>query len=295
MTSLDSFPWPSPPGTSTIPRWNGRSFDLGTNVCRLLTYEADSSHWSDALTTLHEIEAGRDHPIDLASRNLAVDSMKLIQVDSPVILDVGCSSGYVLDTLRRALPQASLIGADYLRGPLEGLTQRMPEIPILQFDLRKCPLPNACLDGVTCLNVLEHIDDHTTALAEIYRILKPSGIAHIEVPAGPTLYDIYDEHLLHHRRYCLTDLVALARQSGFLIEKATHLGFAVFPAFWWVKNRNRRKLLLPADDKARLVAKQIRATKGNPLFAALIRLETLVGHHLSYPLGIRCVTRLRKP
>jgi ubiquinone/menaquinone biosynthesis C-methylase UbiE len=294
MTSLDAFPWPPPPGNTINPLWNGRNFDLGDRISRVLAYSAETSHWSDDLTFLHETEAGHDHPIDLASRRLAVASMKRLQAHAPIILDVGCSSGFVLEDLRQSLPQAGLIGADYLRGPLEGLAQRMPDMPIMQFDLRKCPLPDACVDGVTCLNVLEHIDDHAAALAEIHRILKPGGLAHIEVPAGPALYDIYDEHLLHHRRYRLADLVSLARQTGFSVEKATHLGFAVYPAFWWVKNRNRRKLHLPVEQKKRLVTAQIRATRVNLLFAALIKLETLIGRHLSYPLGIRCVSVLRK-
>jgi len=295
MTALDSFPWPSPPGTSVIPRWNGRSFNVGSETNRVLAYDTDSSHWSDSLTSLHETEAGRDHPIDLASRQLAVLSMRQLASKTPVILDVGCSSGLVLEDLRQVLGDASLIGADYLRAPLEGLASRMPEMPILQFDLRKCPLPDACVDGVTCLNVLEHIDDHEAALAEIHRILKPGGVAHVEVPAGPALFDIYDEHLLHHRRYRLKELLGLAHQKGFRVEKATHLGFLVFPAFWLVKRRNRKKLGLPAEEKSRLVAAQIRSTRTNPLFAALIRLESWIGQYVSYPWGIRCLCVLRKP
>lgn len=294
MTSLTTFPWPIPPGHNEVPRWDGRNFRTGTATCRVLAYDTDSSHWSDDLTSLHETEAGRDHPIDLASRRLAVASMRQLKSPAPAILDVGCSSGFVLEDLGRALPHASLIGADYLRAPLEGLARRMPEIPILQFDLRKCPLPDACVDGITCLNVLEHIDDHVSALAEIFRLLRPGGIAHIEVPAGPELYDIYDEYLLHHRRYRLGELVTLAQRSGFRVEQATHLGFTVFPAFWFVKRRNRKKLGLPAETKGRLVANQIRSTRANPLFAALIKLETVVGRFLPYPWGIRCVCVMRK-
>lgn len=295
MTSFDSFAWPPPPGSGAKPVWNGVSFSWDDQTSRVLAYDTEVSHWSDSLTSLHEIEAGHDHPIDRASRRLAVTSMRRLAVDAPIILDAGCSSGFVLEDLQRALPRARLIGADYLRGPLEGLAQRMPHIPILQFDLRKCPLPDACLDGVTSLNVLEHIDDHQAALTEIHRMLKPGGLAHIEVPAGPALYDIYDEQLMHHRRYQLAGLVSLARQTGFEIELATHLGCFVYPAFWWVKRRNRRKLKLPLEEKTRLVITQIRATRANPLLAVLLRLETALGGHLSYPWGIRCVCRLRKP
>jgi SAM-dependent methyltransferase len=294
MTDYGSFPWPPLPGTASPPRWNGRGFEVGPQTRRILSYEVASSHWSDDLTSLHEAEAGRDHPIDLASRRMAVASMTKLQATAPVILDAGCSSGFLLEELRQAMPSAFLIGADYLRGPLENLARRVQDIPILQFDLRRCPLPDGCLDGITCLNVLEHIDQDETALREIWRILKPGGIAHVEVPAGPSLYDIYDEHLMHHRRYRLEDLKLLARRAGFSISNSTHLGALVFPAFWWVKRSNRRKLSLPAEEKARIVAGQIRATRASMPFAALIKLELLLGRHLRYPWGIRCVVVLRK-
>ena len=294
MNALESFPWPKPPKESHQPFWNGTTFVLGDKTSRVLAYTEASSHWSEDLTSLHEQEAGRDHPIDMASRELAVHSMKRLEMPKPLILDVGCSSGFVLEELEDALPGADLIGADYLRGPLEGLSIRMPTIPILQFDLRHCPLPSACVNGITCLNVLEHIDEDEAALREIYRLLKPGGIAHVEVPAGPELYDIYDEHLLHHRRYRLSDLDKLTRNIGFSVEKGTHLGFWVHPAFALVKRGNRKKLKASDEEKKRLVASQIRSTRSNPVFRRLIRLETWLGNHLSYPCGIRCVIVLRK-
>lgn len=294
MTPLEFFPWPVPPGAAASPRWNGRDFEIDGRPSRILEYAVADSHWSDDLTSLHEAEAGRDHPIDRASRELAVRSMQQLRADAPTILDVGCSSGFLLEDLREALPRASLVGADYLQGPLQGLARRMPDLPILQFDLRKCPLPDSCVDGITCLNVLEHIDDHEAALAEIHRILKPGGIAHIEVPAGPDLYDIYDEHLMHHRRYRLRDLVDMARRNDFQVQRATHLGFALFPAFWWVKSRNRKKLNLPAPEKKQLVAQQIRHSRTNPLFHLATRMEMLFGKVLTFPRGIRCVVVVAK-
>ncbi|HTC13560.1 MAG TPA: hypothetical protein VK692_05030, partial [Chthoniobacterales bacterium] len=57
----------------------------------------------------------------------------------------------------------------------------------------------------------EHIDEDFKALQEIYRILKPGGLAHIEVPADPSSFDFYDEVLMHFRRYRLGDLTTKAR------------------------------------------------------------------------------------
>jgi ubiquinone/menaquinone biosynthesis C-methylase UbiE len=38
---------------------------------------------------------------------------------------------------------------------------------------------------------LEHIEDDREAIKQVYRILKPGGVAVIEVPAGPQLFDIF--------------------------------------------------------------------------------------------------------
>lgn len=277
------------------PRWTGSHFELGSSQVRVLAYDSTDSNWSDRLSDMNHAEAGREHPIGRESRRMAIASMRRLATRRPLrILDVGCSSGYIFDDLAAAIPQADLIGADYLQGPLEKLAQRIPGLPLLQFDMCKCPLPDCCVDGITCLNVLEHIDDDASALRHMHRILKPGGIAHVEVPSNPALHDIYDEHLMHYRRYCLVELVALARAAGFAVEKATHSGFVVYPAFWWVKKQNRRKLSAPPEEKARLVLRQIRTTKTNPLFSLIMRLETTLGRIFSYPFGIRCVVVLRK-
>ena len=294
---LTAFPWPALPGVEPLPEWREGRFWLEDQSRRVLCYDAADSHWSAELTELHESEAGSHHPIDRASRRLAVRTLTeyLPKTDTaPLVLDVGCSSGFVIEEIRAALPRAVLIGSDYILPPLEKLADRLPGLPLLQFDLRHCPLPDACVDAVTALNVLEHIDDDSAAMREIARILRPGGLAHIEVPAGPGCYDIYDEQLMHHRRYRLRDLLSKAREAGFQVLRATHLGCLIYPAFWFVKQRGRRSLSLPADEKKALVARQIRSTGDSALLDAALNLEAGLGHFISFPFGIRCVAVLRK-
>ena len=294
-TDYEDFPWPRPPRGTTSPRWVGNGFVTGDNFHRILVFDAAQSHWSSELTELHEAEAGSDHPIDRASRRFAVRSLtRYVTHDAPLVLDVGSSSGYVLAEIRRAVPRARLIASDYLLRPLERLGERMPSLPILQFDLRACPLPDRCVDAVTALNVLEHIDDDIVALRQIARILKPGGAAHIEVPAGPALYDIYDEQLMHHRRYRLNDVTAKARESGFEILFATHLGFLLYPVFCSIKKRNRRLLTRPAAEKRTIVARQIRQTSRSRFLDMLLRVEEAVGSAVRLPVGIRCIVALRR-
>ena len=296
--ALSSFPWPKPPGAHAPPRWSDAQFRVDGQPCRVVCYDAADSHWSPELTDLHEAEAGSQHPIDLASRRLAVRSLvEHLPRDraAPLILDVGCSSGFVIEEIRAALPHAVLLGADYIQPPLEKLADRLPGLPLLQFDLRRCPLPDGCVDAVTALNVLEHIDDDERALCEIARILRPGGVAHIEVPAGPGCYDVYDEQLLHHRRYRRRELLGKAVKAGLVVLSDTHLGCLVYPAFWLVKRRGRRALGLPTSEKKALVTRQIRRTSDSAFLGAALRVEETLGRFVSFPFGIRCVAVLRKP
>lgn len=289
------FPCPTPTWATSPVEWKGDAFWVNGQGERILKFDAVDSNWSAELTQMHEVESGRYNPIDIASRFLAVQTMLRLRDHScPVVLDVGCSSGYVLDDLKDALPHAQLLGADYIAEPMEGVSRRLPDIPLFQFDLRTCPFPSESMDGITCLNVLEHIDDDRAALGQIYRILKKNGFAHIEVPAGPHLFDLYDEHLMHFRRYRLDAFLSLARECGFIVRRATHLGALIYPAFAWTKKRNQKHSSLSAEEKKQIVASQIRSSRESRLLGLLLRMEANMGRWINYPCGIRCVAVLEK-
>jgi SAM-dependent methyltransferase len=297
MSPLSTFPWPVPPGATNAPVWKGDGFELEGSHRPVVCYTDGASNWSSQLTEFHEQLAGPFHPIDIASRRLALDTLRRFCGNDPgaLVLEAGCSSGYLLEQIQREQPRLQVVGSDYLAAPLLGLARRLPAVPLLQFDLRDCPLPSQSFDAAVLLNVLEHIDDDQKALSEVARVLKPGGIAHIEVPSGPDCYDIYDEHLLHHRRYRLAGLVEQALREGFNVVKATHLGCFVFPAFYIVKQRNKKLLSLPREEKEKIVAQQIRQTGTSPLMGLVMKAEVAMGRIFSYPFGIRCVVVLRKP
>jgi len=291
------FPWPAIGDCKQLPVWTGSHFEVASKRTKILAFSQSESAWSPELTEMHEREASSSHPIDLASRALAVDSMKLLRLRGrPIILDVGCSSGFLIEDLMRDIPESELIGADYIQEIVLKTAERLPNNPFLQFDLRQCPLPDACVDGVTALNVLEHINDDSRAFVEVHRILKRGGLAHIEVPADPGSFDLYDEVLLHFRRYRLSELIEKAHQAGFVVRKATHLGFFPYPFFKYAKIRNQhigKRLTL--QEKTKLVAEQIRNTKSSRILSKIFDFERWLGSVASYPIGIRAVVRLEKP
>ena len=49
------------------------------------------------------------------------------------------------------------------------------------LDIEAIAVPDASYDCVVCSHVLEHVDD-AKALCEIYRVLKPGGVALIMLP-----------------------------------------------------------------------------------------------------------------
>lgn len=288
------FPWPPLEGGER-PTWTGRGFLVGGREIKVLVYNGGESGWSDGLTRLHEDAAGSDHPIDRLSRRWAADALRRhIRADSPVVVEVGSSSGFFLEALQAGWPSATIIGSDFLAAPLVRLAGRLPDIPLVQFDLVRCPLPDACADAVVLLNVLEHIEDDRAAVGHVARILKPGGIAVVEVPAGPHLYDVYDEHLQHHRRYTSRALAALLRDAGLTVTRASHLGSSVYPAFAVVKRRNRRRASADADAKRRIVEASIQQTRTSLPLRLLLAAEGTLGRVVSYPFGIRCVAVARK-
>jgi SAM-dependent methyltransferase len=288
--------FPAPGGVGETACWTGDGFVFGGRFERILSYDVGSSGWTDELTDLHEEVDDEDHYMSVASREQAVGSlMRWVSAPAPVILDIGCSTGYTLGLLRHRMPQATVVGVDYVRRPLEKLATILPDLPLLQFNVARCPLPDESVDGVVLLNILEHIEDDAEAIRHIFRILRPGGVAAIEVPAGPHLFDFYDRRLMHFRRYRLRDLTDLVRTAGFEVVQASHLGFFFYPAFRIAKRRNQRLNDAPAETQQAVIDRSMRAFGHSSVLHSVMAVERTLGRAISYPFGIRCIVTCRKP
>jgi ubiquinone/menaquinone biosynthesis C-methylase UbiE len=278
------------------PSWNGEGFHVGDECVSVLEYSINHLGWNDELTEFHEESAGDHHFIDRASRDHAISQLtKHVRTAQPVILEVGCSSGFMLKRMQQQFPGAILIGADVVQAPLKKLSQTLKNIPLMRFDMQRCPLPDNSVDALVMLNVLEHIEDDRAVISQAHRILKPGGVLVIEVPAGPHLYDCYDKVLMHYRRYRLSELTRMIQAEGFHLAKKSHLGFFIYPGFRHIKLRNKR-LLTESDARQRQhVENVIQKTGENKLLHALMQAELGIGRWFSYPTGIRClVTSIKR-
>lgn len=58
-------------------------------------------------------------------------------------------------------------------------------------DIQQQPLKNGCFDLLFCMHVLEHVPEDKQAIHELWRILKPGGVAYIMVPYEPGTTESY--------------------------------------------------------------------------------------------------------
>lgn len=252
-------------------------------------------NWSEELEELHE-ESSRSHFIDVWTRRAILARVGRLP-DGATVIDVGCSTGYLLEDLRRAIPDASLIGVDLVAGGLRKAHENVPDAQLLQADACALPLQDASVDAAVSANLLEHVPDDGRALAEILRILRPGARAVIVVPVGPGNYDYYDRFLGHERRYGRGELARKGQAVGLEVLQDIHLGAPLYPAFWAVKQRNRRRYehLEGAALEAK-VREDIARTSDSALGRLACRLEErLLALGVRLPFGIRGLTVLARP
>ncbi len=88
----------------------------------------------------------------------------------------------------------------------------------IQADARDLPLPDASFDVLVAFDVLEHIEEDHLAAAEIFRVLRPGGVALIAVPCDMALWSKHDVATGHFRRYDRAGLHKLIDGAGLSVE-----------------------------------------------------------------------------
>jgi 2-polyprenyl-3-methyl-5-hydroxy-6-metoxy-1,4-benzoquinol methylase len=254
------------------------------------------SGWSDELVFILE-ESTRNHPLDIYNRKIVLDGIKvkLSEKKGANLIDLGCSSGYLLEEVYNNFPETNIFGADYFVPGLLQCHRHWPQIPLFRVDLTQNNLPPDFFDVVTCLNVLEHIKDDGLAFAQLFRIARDGGLVVVTVPAGPRLFDLYDKMLFHFRRYSLEELVKKAKNSGFKILKANYFACFVYPIFYlakrWHQIQYEKKLL--KKNKINFL-EELNSRGRFPLLTKIFEAELLLGKKLRYPFGIRAYIIAKK-
>ncbi len=116
------------------------------------------------------------------------------------VLDVGCGTGLLVHDMATLVgPNGRVVGVDISQDMLALAERRCVEFP--QVDLKRRNAEDLAeevesFDAVACAQVLLYIPDVPTALAQIYRVLKPGGrVAIIETDWRGTVLHSFDDGL----------------------------------------------------------------------------------------------------
>jgi SAM-dependent methyltransferase len=108
-------------------------------------------------------------------------------------------------------------------------------------DALRLPFPTASFDRVIAAEVLEHIPDDLTAIAELSRVLRPGGTIAVTVPRWlPELitWAISDDYHQtpggHVRIYRRSVLVGRLEDTG-LVAYSHHHAHALHAPYWWLR------------------------------------------------------------
>lgn len=171
-------------------------------------------------------------------RRIVADMVRSLPLpNSPRILDAGCGSGRNLVELARfghvVGLEPSSHAAELARG--RGLGD------VVEGGIGEMPFPPGSFDLVTCLDVLEHVEDDSGALRELRRVTAPEGLLILTVPAYPGLWGSHDELNRHCRRYRRTELLSRAATAGWIARRSTHFNALLLPAVaaWRLSERLR--------------------------------------------------------
>jgi len=181
---------------------------------------------------------------------LTVDFDRLGLRPAERVLDMGCGGGrHAFGCLRRG---AVVVALDADPGEVKGVIGLMMamveagEVPEggagagVRGDALRLPFPDGAFDKVICAEVLEHLPDDSSAMAELSRVLRPGGLLAISVPRyGPELvnwslseqyHSVPGGHLRIYRR---RQLLGRLEDAGLELV-ASHHAHALHSPYWWL-------------------------------------------------------------
>lgn len=171
---------------------------------------------------------------------------------SGAALDAGAGSGLWARRLARWFDRVVLAEPD--PALCARLASEFPRDRVVEASLPALPLPDHDFDFISCLDVLEHIDDDFRAARELHRLLHPAGTLLITVPAYPHLWSSHDLNAGHRRRYTRDSLVRLLVSAGFRVELLSPLNVWLYPAAWAARRLGRPGTKMPGPLLNRLLA-----------------------------------------
>jgi len=153
-------------------------------------------------------------------------------------LDFGCGTGGVLANVQATFAPEPALGLDGTQEAID--VARSRGLPVALADFRAPIDPGFRPDAVSCLDVLEHLEDPVQALRNLSACCEKGSTLVVTVPAMPSLHSSWDDVCGHQRRYTRRLLRRHLREGGFEPVRVRYaFSWCVPPA--WVQRKLLRR------------------------------------------------------
>jgi len=204
-----------------------------------------------------------------------------------LVVDVGCGTGAILERFGAG---ATAVGIDDHEDALRHAREKSRAL-LARSDARALPFRTASVDRVFLLDVAEHVPEDGAVFSEIRRVLKPTGLAVVHVPAHPRMWSPHDEAMHHVRRYTRAALQTRIAEAGLAPVLLTYtFGALLLPAAAvraWKRAGSKRE---SAGERADF---GVAPSWMNRMLAGWQRIEAAWLAHANLPLGVSLAAVLR--
>ena len=154
-------------------------------------------------------------------RRIIKDMIRPLKFNS--VLDVGCGQGSFLTELKLNFPHIVPNGIDISSSALALARQRLPDGNFSALDISEKSLDEK-YDLVVCSEVLEHIPDDVSAIANLRQMTKNYLL--VTTPQGRMRQ--FETQIGHVRNYSRGELVAKLESNGFAVLSVVQWGFPFY-------------------------------------------------------------------
>ena len=148
------------------------------------------------------------------------------------VLDAGCGTGGMLTWLGRYAGEGRVAGVDISPDALAFCRQRGLR-HLAQASVTALPFADSTFDLVTSFDVLVQLPGEGSderAMREMFRVLRPGGVAFVRAAAYAWMRSGHDEALGTQRRYRLGEISGKLTGAGFRVRRATYANSLLLPA-----------------------------------------------------------------
>lgn len=177
-----------------------------------------------------ECFAVEDNSFWFQHRNSCIASVVRAFPPQGAIFDVGGGNGVVAAALQKAGFLVILVEPG-LQGAINARSRGVEHVvcsTVEQIEFKTRTLP-----AIGLFDVLEHIEDDVSFLAQLKALLQEGGYLYLTVPAYGFLWSQEDVYAQHFRRYTLSSLCRKLQSVGFEIAFKSYI-FGFLPLPIWV-------------------------------------------------------------